>query len=249
MLTEQPGFQESLDEELNRVDERVHKFSSVVCERAAALRYKLDRVNKVMCDAFATDATPGIPEGTPIEVKSCHYWHENGDEYGAVGRIAINSYSSHRELLDQDGWYAVVVYDWTENADGDAVIILAIDLVPAEEVNRFLTPNNGTHQKVRWDLLIDPEDHAVDVQALREAAETDHDPDPIHEEDPIDDTRHEILTYIRDRDAPGTDVDPIPIEEVIEWFDGPRETAAHAIDRLKMRGEIYEPRDGAVRSV
>lgn len=122
-------------------NEYVKKWSEI----AAALRYSL-RIEER--DAYDAKASAGSPEplepGDFVEVKACKKWVENGDEYGTSGRWHITD-SSHEELLSYGGYYCLIVYDIVEapTSSGERVLIEAIDLVPASEVDEELFRASG----------------------------------------------------------------------------------------------------------
>lgn len=151
------SIQIPLGEELERKRDRVHVLPSVVAERAAALRYRLDRVDEDLCDAYTTPETPGFEPGVPFEVKSVRVLHHDG-----IGRLGVRT-STHAELLEAEGWYVIAVYDELKHAGADRILALAIEAVPAYEVDRWITEGCSPYQKVRWNLVLNPDRHGVDL--------------------------------------------------------------------------------------
>lgn len=163
------GFDVPLEAELDtHAETRVNALASVVAERASALRWSLRRVNEIACDAYTTVRTPGFPPGVPIEIKAVRLTHNGGSRTGRLG-IHVDS---HTELVEQDGWYAVVLYVDVELTDGErAVLALELDLVPAHVVDAHLPAEGSSdYQKVRWDLLL--EAAAEDLDLARWGLET-----------------------------------------------------------------------------
>lgn len=140
-----------LEEELADVEDRVNALPSVVVERGAALRWSLERVDLDKCDAFTTASTPAFDPDVPIECKAVRVTHNGGAE---IGRLGVHP-GSHRALRDDRGWYAIALYREVD-VDGDrAILVLEFDLVPAEEVGRWIRSDASDYQKVRWDLVLD----------------------------------------------------------------------------------------------
>lgn len=149
------AFRISLREELAANESRVNARASIVAERAAALRWRLDRVDENVCDGYTTEATPGYEAGVPIEVKAVRIRHHDG-----TGRLGVHV-DSHEKLEEAGGSYAVVLYAEVDHGEDRRIVALAMDTFPAGEVGRFVKRDGaGEYQKVRWDLLFDPE--AVD---------------------------------------------------------------------------------------
>lgn len=149
------AFVSPLSEELREYrGTRVNALASAVGERAAALRYALERVDEQRCDGYATTDSP-LEAGTPVEVKSVRVSHAGG----RTGRLGVHP-GSHAALEDAGGYYAVVLYGEVD-VDGRRIVALAMDLVDAATVGRQLPRNPSGYAKVRWDVLLDPA--AVDV--------------------------------------------------------------------------------------
>lgn len=148
------AFARPLDEELTAISStRVNALPSTVAERAAALRYRLDRVDEDRCDGYATDDSPeGLEAGTPVEVKSVRLTH-NG---GRTGRVGVHP-GSHAKLAEADGVYVVALYAELEHEGRDRIVLLALEIVDADAIGARLSPTASGYQKVRWDLLIDAE--------------------------------------------------------------------------------------------
>lgn len=122
-----------------------------VVERAAALRWRLDRVDEQHRDAVATADSPGavLGPGDSVEVKACRPWIENGDEFGTAGRFHINR-SSHDALLEDDGVYAFGTYTLVDSH----VVISRLRLSPAAMVDGWLSERNaGAVVKLPWTVL------------------------------------------------------------------------------------------------
>lgn len=154
-----------LEEEIAALEDRVNARPSVVIERAAALRWSLERVDRNKCDAFTTAATPAFDPDVPIECKAVRVTH-NGSE---TGRIGIHP-ESHRALRADRGWYAIGLYVEVD-VDGDrAILLVDLELVPAEEVGRWIRSNASEYQKVRWDLVLDLDREDVLEQTERGSA-------------------------------------------------------------------------------
>lgn len=144
------AFAVSLDEELGDVQAtRVNSLASTIGERAAALRYRLERTDRNHCDAYATGETPGFDAGHPLEVKSVRVEHHDG-----IGRLGVHP-ATHDQLVDAGGDYVVVLYGEVDVAGTTRIVVLAIDVVAAETVGRYLRPDATGYQKVRWDLLLE----------------------------------------------------------------------------------------------
>lgn len=139
-----------LQDELAEVaSDRVNALPSVVAERYAALRYRLDRVNEVACDAYATAQTPGLGAGTPVECKAVRVAHADQE-----GRFAVHP-ESHETLCEADGVYAVVVYAAVEVGGEDRIVVLESEIVDATEVGRWIRCSGEHYQRVRWSLVVD----------------------------------------------------------------------------------------------
>lgn len=151
------AFAVDLDDELREVGRtRVNALPSTVGERAAALRYRLDRVDRNHCDGLTTPETPGFAAGVPVEVKSVRVEHHDG-----TGRLAVHP-ESHARLVDEGGVYVVVLYAEVEQR-GRRIVVLACEIVAPETVGRFIPADPSGYAKVRWDLLLDD----VDVDRSR----------------------------------------------------------------------------------
>lgn len=145
------AFETSLEEELAGVaSDRVNAVPSVVAERFAALRYALDRVDEVVCDGYATAATPDVPADTPVETKAVRVAHQCRE-----GRFSVHA-ASHAQLLEADGVYAIVVYGAVDVGGDERVLVLDSALVDAAVVDREV-PTDGRcdYQKVRWSLVLE----------------------------------------------------------------------------------------------
>lgn len=155
------AFPSTVDEEVrDRRHTRVNALASTVGERAAALRFRLERVDRDHCDAFTTAETPGIEPDVPVEIKSVRVEHHDG-----TGRIGVHP-RTHDQLVDAGGIYAVVLYGEVSVGGVDRIVVLAVQFVEAAEVGRYLPPAATGYQKVRWDLLLD----GVDVDRARWSA-------------------------------------------------------------------------------
>lgn len=144
------AFATPLDVEVDELrGTRVNALPSIVAERAAALRFALDRVDENVCDGYATAASPGLDAGTPVEVKSVRVRHHDG-----TGRIGVHP-RTHAALADAGGVYVVVVYGQVQDGAATRIVGLALSIVEPETVGRFLVGDSDGYQKVRWDLLVD----------------------------------------------------------------------------------------------
>lgn len=142
------GGNQSLSDELEAVgDSRVNALPSIVGERCAALRYRLDRVNENHCDAYTTDDTPGYPPDVPIEVKSVRV-----DHHDMTGRIGVHP-RTHWKLSQHGGDYCIVLYGEAD-VGGRRIVVIDTCLVPGETVGRYLSGDSDGYQKVRWDNLL-----------------------------------------------------------------------------------------------
>lgn len=150
------AFDAPLEDELAQVaSDRVNARASVVTERYAALRWSLDREDRNHCDGYATDATPGVEAGKPVEVKACKVRHQCPDGSTREGRFSAHL-DSHGMLEEDAGRYAIAVYETVDTGGSERVIVLAADLVEADEVGRLLpAAGRSTYQKVRWSRVID----------------------------------------------------------------------------------------------
>ncbi|WP_248515971.1 hypothetical protein [Salinarchaeum laminariae] len=143
------AFATDLDEELATVaSERVHALESVVCERYAALRYSLDRCNRNACDGYATDETPGLDAEVPVETKGVRLRHHDGE-----GRLNVHL-DSHETLVEEGGYYAVVLYTTVEHGGDERVIVLESAIVTPEEIGRWTDGSGSPYQKVRWSQVL-----------------------------------------------------------------------------------------------
>lgn len=154
------AFLFSLEEEVADLRRtRVNALPATVGERAAALRFGLERTDRNHCDGYTTEETPGYEPGVPVETKSVRVHHQN-----RTGRIGVHP-DTHATLVEEGGDYAVVLYGEAV-VDGERrIVVLALELVDAEEVGRHLRPGASGYQKVRWDALLD-----VDVDRERWSA-------------------------------------------------------------------------------
>lgn len=159
----QGRFDTPLDDKLAQVaKDRVNARPSVVAERFATLRWKLDRADRNHCDGFATDATPGVEAGEPVEVKACRVRHKSPDGGTREGRVSVHV-DSHDRLEDEDGHYAIVVYSIVEVDGGKRVVVLADGLVEASDIGSLLPSScRAEYQKVRWSRVLN-----VDVDETR----------------------------------------------------------------------------------
>lgn len=137
---------------------RVNARASVVGERASSLRYRLDRVDEPHCDGYTTPETPGFAPGVPIETKAVRLTHNGGTRKGRVGI----HYGTHEQLEEAGGWYAVVLYVEVVVDGEEVILVLAMDLMPAAVVGKYVREDGGEYQKVRWDLLLEHADVDVD---------------------------------------------------------------------------------------
>lgn len=157
-----------LDQELrDHARTRVNALPSLVAERAAAVRWRLERVHETVCDGYTTEATPGLDAGTPVETKAVRLTQNGGSR---TGRVGIH-YGTHKRLLEAGGWYAVVLYVEIVVDDGVKILVLAMDRMPAAVIDRYVTEDGGEYQKVRWDLLFDAD--AIDVDRWIEGGDGD----------------------------------------------------------------------------
>lgn len=145
-------FATSVDEEIQDLGgTRVNALPSTVGERAAALRYRLDRVDRNHCDAYTTAETPGFEPGTAIEVKSVRVEHHDG-----TGRLGVHP-DTHARLVDEGGSYVVVLYGEIDVGGSTRIVVLAVDVVEAETIGRFVPASASGYAKVRWDHVLDVE--------------------------------------------------------------------------------------------
>lgn len=147
------AFDSDLDEELATVaSERVHALESVVCERYAALRYSLDRCNRIACDGHATADTPDVDAEDAVETKGVRLRHHDGE-----GRLNVHL-DSHDELVEQGGVYAIVLYTTVEHAGEERVVVLQSAIVEPEEIGRWTRGAGSPYQKVRWSQVLPEKD-------------------------------------------------------------------------------------------
>lgn len=137
-------------------DGRINGFAADRCEVLAADQFGLERVDEVMCDAYATADTPSMAEGTPVEVKSTQVWIGNGAGHPRRGRFTIHA-ESHEELREADGWYALVVYEKLEVAGGTVVVPHRIAIMPARTVQAITNFDVDTKPKLPWGTVFDEE--------------------------------------------------------------------------------------------
>lgn len=141
-----------LDEEIRTLaKDRVNPRVSVVGERYSALRWRLDRVDEDLCDGYATEATPGIEAGTPVETKAVRVQHTTQE-----GRFSVRV-STHESLEEVGGLYSIVVYAPVEvdGKDDPALVVLANELVEPTEVGQYVKRDGGAEQLVRWSLVLE----------------------------------------------------------------------------------------------
>lgn len=127
---------------------RVNGYAAKWCEIAAANRFRLELADEYLCDGYATTGTPGVDEGTPVEVKACMVWIGNGRTSGGSesrmrGRWTFSP--THQRLVEADGEYALVVYDVVDGY----VVVLRLALVPATTVDALL-PDTDANPKLGW---------------------------------------------------------------------------------------------------
>lgn len=120
-------------------NEYVKKWS----EKAAALRYRLQREDELHCDGYTTEETPAFEAGIPFEIKATKRSVSNGSDAGQrPGRWHL-TLSSHERLLDASGYYVLIVYRTLELDDGgERMLIEEINLVSAEEIDPLI-PDTG----------------------------------------------------------------------------------------------------------
>lgn len=141
-----------LDEEISTLaKDRVNPRVSVVGERYSALRWRLDRVDEDLCDGYATEATPGVEAGTPIETKAVKVQHTTQE-----GRFSVRV-STHESLEEAGGLYSIDVYALVEvpGKDDPAIVVLANELVEPAEVGQYVKRDGGAEQLVRWSLVLE----------------------------------------------------------------------------------------------
>lgn len=110
-------------------------------ERAASVRFSLEREERHAYDAVATQASPApLTEGDVVEMKACKTWIENGDDYGTTGRWHLTK-SSHDKLDRLDGYYCLIVYSLIE-IEGKRVLIERIGIFTVNEITRILMEND-----------------------------------------------------------------------------------------------------------
>lgn len=138
---------------MSHADNRVNGRVAEITETGAALRWKLERADLEHCDAYATPQSPDpLQDGDPVEVKACRVTVSNGDSYGTKGRWWIHK-TSHNRLLEERGYYALVLYDKIPIDEGNRWGLLAIGvaLISARELDQLLPGSPGDVAKLRWD--------------------------------------------------------------------------------------------------
>lgn len=129
---------------------RVNAYAAKWCEIAAGHRFRLDLADENVCDAYATADTPGVAEGTPVEVKGCMVWIGNGPGERMHGRFTFSS--THERLVEAGGMYAFVVYELVDNV----VVARRLGLIPASAVDTLL-PDDADYPKLGWHHVFDPD--------------------------------------------------------------------------------------------
>lgn len=147
-------------------------------ERAAALRWSLERQpESPVADAVATRESP-VPAGRLVEVKAARVWVGNGSGR-ARGRFAL-SRSTHRDLAGRGGYYALLAYRLVPDGDGDPSLLLAgADLVPATAATHAVEAVASSPARVRWDRLL-AAPHEVEETGAGVAEGDESDPPPRH---------------------------------------------------------------------
>lgn len=127
-------------------------------EIAASLRFRLELVDENLCDAYATAETGVIPEGTPVEVKACCVWIGNGTYRGTDARMRgrFTFSPTHQQLVEAEGWYALVLYDTVDDPppdEGDErILVYRVALVSASTIDALLGSFEDTsnYPKLGW---------------------------------------------------------------------------------------------------
>lgn len=129
-------------------NEYVKKWS----ERAAELRLRLDRVDELHCDGYTTEATPEMEPGIPIEIKATKRFVENGSDAPVrPGRWHL-TLSSHDRLVDEDGYYCLIVYSMIEHAGGDRMLIEEMRLPSASSISPLIDTDASVYRLDRTAL-------------------------------------------------------------------------------------------------
>lgn len=144
---------------MSRKNTYVNEYAKEWSERAARIRWGLEPDEQLHCDTRATARSP-MPEGTPVEVKSCRVWIENGDQYGTEGRFHLKmTKRTHQRLLDESGYYGFVVYKLIEGPDGnDRLLIVRMALHTARLID-WITPEGRDVYKLPHSRVFNGVDH------------------------------------------------------------------------------------------
>jgi hypothetical protein len=128
-------------------DGRLNGYAADWCERSAATRYRLERVDENVCDAYTTEDTPVrmLGAGVPVEVKGCARSIDNGHGRGMKGRFTFHV-GTFEELVERGGEVALVVYEEVD----DSILIRRCGLVPASVVEDLLSPTGRSYTKLSW---------------------------------------------------------------------------------------------------
>lgn len=132
---------------------RVNAYVAEWCEVAACVRFCLERADEYICDAYATEDTPLVDAGTPVEIKACCIWIGNGTtpagtEKRMRGRFTFSP--THDKLVEEGGEYALVLYDTVGDPEGSGyVIVYRIALVSARTIDALIS-DGPDYPKLSW---------------------------------------------------------------------------------------------------
>lgn len=231
-------------------------------ERAAATRWPIERngaVDAEGCDGVLAEPVAGRPAGTPVEVKAAKGWVKdrhchNGERRG---RWKINP--SHEWLVEEEGEYALVVYDRANVAGADVapVLIYRIALLRAATVDSLIPDSVSLPYRLTWGRVFEQDaDRAYQTgyevergeqsSAKREAAADarESDTDPVQEE-----RMHAVLDAIQmheDLTEQGAPWGGVAAHLDAQGID--EDDALHALEKLCRKGEVYEPEVDHYRS-
>lgn len=133
-------------------DGRVNGYAADWCERAAATRFCLERVDENVCDAYTTEETAVrlLDAGVPVEVKGCRVTIENGHGREMKGRFTFHL-GTFRELVDRGGEVALVVYDTVGDLEGNGhLVVRRCGLLPASALEPLVEDTGRNYAKVSW---------------------------------------------------------------------------------------------------
>jgi len=212
--------------------------------------YDLDPQDSAICPESAHDAVDPRT-GTPIEIKSCQIRY-NGD--GSRGRFQIWDYA-HQELLERGGGYVFVVHE--PKSDQFHVYLhrplsaAAVDALIGNwhAIDHTLRPDTAQRTSLGQSLVFSN----IQVERIEpkkngsgsSTADSEADQDPPQRERMIQ-TKEAVERIEEQHDeqmAPHGSV----VQEAVKMGAGSPDQVESQIEKLKKRGEIYMPRDGAYR--